>query len=287
MASIERTAYPRFRHEPTARELQDSFTPTDEEVTFGRSLVRGDEHFFAAIVLLKGVQYLGYFPELAEVPASIVNHIRVCLRLSPHLMPAYDQLRTMRRHQAAIREYLHLKPIYSRETRKIAVRGVYESAQVMDNPADLINVAVEQLRLQRCELQTFPALDRMVTRVRHVVHRRVFAQVMAKLNTPGFRTSGSTHRKPRKWSSGIVLSGDQGVAEEAVPYSPGCVAGSPNVVGVARRSGRSTGEVPPALLQHFATEAKALHAGELREVQPPKKYTLVLCLIYRMRVPNT
>ena len=42
--------------------------------------------------------------------------------------------------------------------------------------------------------------------------------------------------------------------------------------------------VPPALLQHFATEAKALHAGELREVQPPKKYTLVLCLIYRMRV---
>ena len=173
MASIERTAYPRFRHEPTARELQDLFTATDEEVAFGRSLVRSDEHFFAAIILLKGVQHLGYFPELAEVPASIVNHIRVCLRLPPLLMPAYDHLRTMRRHQAAIREYLHLKPIYSRETRRIAVRGVYEAAQVMDNPADLINVAVEQLRLQQCELPTFPALDRMVTRVRHVVHRRV------------------------------------------------------------------------------------------------------------------
>jgi hypothetical protein len=124
VASIERTAYPRLRHEPTARELQDSFTPTDEEATFGRSLVRSDEHFFAAIVLLKGVQHLGYFPELPEVPASIVNHIRVCLRLPPRRMPAYDQVRTMRRHQAAIREYLHLKPIYGRETRKIAVRGV-------------------------------------------------------------------------------------------------------------------------------------------------------------------
>jgi hypothetical protein len=42
--------------------------------------------------------------------------------------------------------------------------------------------------------------------------------------------------------------------------------------------------IPPALVQHFATEAKALHAGELREVQAPKKYTLLLCLIYRMRV---
>ena len=42
--------------------------------------------------------------------------------------------------------------------------------------------------------------------------------------------------------------------------------------------------IPPALLQHFATEAKALHAGELREVQAPKRYTLLLCLIHRMRV---
>jgi hypothetical protein len=42
--------------------------------------------------------------------------------------------------------------------------------------------------------------------------------------------------------------------------------------------------IPPALVQHFATEAKALHAGELREVQPSKRYTLLLCLIYRMRV---
>jgi hypothetical protein len=33
----------------------------------------------------------------------------------------------------------------------------------MDNPADLINVAVEQLRLQQCELPTFPALDRKLS----------------------------------------------------------------------------------------------------------------------------
>ena len=46
MASIERTAYPRFRHEPNARELQDLFTPAQEEAEFARSIVRGsDEHF--------------------------------------------------------------------------------------------------------------------------------------------------------------------------------------------------------------------------------------------------
>lgn len=71
MASIERTAYPRFRHDPNARELQNLFTPTDDEISFGRSLVRSGEHLFAAVVLLKCLQYMGYFPELSEVPASI------------------------------------------------------------------------------------------------------------------------------------------------------------------------------------------------------------------------
>jgi hypothetical protein len=34
--------------------------------------------------------------------------------------------------------------------------------------------------------------------------------------------------------------------------------------------------IPPALVQHLATEAKALHAGEFREVQPSDRYTLLL-----------
>jgi hypothetical protein len=84
VASIERTAYPRFRHEPNARELQDLFTPTQDEIGFARSLVRdSNEHFFAAVLLLKCLQYLGYFPELSAIPTAIVNHVRICLRLSP------------------------------------------------------------------------------------------------------------------------------------------------------------------------------------------------------------
>lgn len=59
MASIERTAYPRFRHEPNARKLQVLFTPTQDEIGFARSLVRdSNEHFFAAVLLLKCLQYL-------------------------------------------------------------------------------------------------------------------------------------------------------------------------------------------------------------------------------------
>jgi len=53
---------------------------------------------------------------------------------------------------------------------EIAVQAVFEAAQVVVNPADLINAAVEQLRVERCELPSFSTVDRMVKRVRAVVH---------------------------------------------------------------------------------------------------------------------
>jgi hypothetical protein len=195
MASIERTVYPRFRHEPNARELQDLFTPVQEELDFARVLVRSsDEHFFAAVLLLKCLQYLGYFPELTEIPKAIVNHVRICLRLPFNALPVYDQTRTMRRHQTAIREHLKLRPRHSREARKVAVRAVFDAAQVVVNPADLINVAVEQLRSEQCELPTFSTLDRMVNRVRAVLGYRdhaaeatpVFVGQRGRLTPRGF-----------------------------------------------------------------------------------------------------
>jgi hypothetical protein len=51
----------------------------------------------------------------------------------------------------------------------------------MAQPADLINVAVEQLRRHAYELPSFPTLDRMVQRVRTVVHGQLFAQVIGQL----------------------------------------------------------------------------------------------------------
>ena len=46
MASIERTAYPRFQPLPQARELTEYFTPTAEEMAFGQTLVRAPLRFF-------------------------------------------------------------------------------------------------------------------------------------------------------------------------------------------------------------------------------------------------
>jgi TnpA family transposase len=284
MASIERTAYPRFRHTPHARELAEYFTPTEDEIAFGQELVRRDTHFFAIMLLLKCAQYLGYFPALAEVPPAIVNHVRICLRLPMHLIPTTDQPRTLRRHHSAIRDHLGLKPSHSCEARRMAVHAVVDAAQVMANPADLINVAVDHLRRHTCELPSFPTLDRMVQRVRNVVHGRLFAQLMGQLPPAaiacldrllattelGERHTTFQHlkdapKKPSLTHLDLLLEHLEWLESLGDVESP--------LHGMA-----------PALVQHFAAEAKTLYAGELREMRAPKRYTLLLCLIQQMRV---
>jgi hypothetical protein len=59
---------------------------------------------------------------------------------------------------------------------------VNESAQVMDNPADLMNVAIAELIKNRYELPGFNTLNRLVRRVRNVVNQNLFKLVLNRLS---------------------------------------------------------------------------------------------------------
>src|SRR5437868_5815225 len=109
MASIERTAYPRFKRHPTAEALNDLYTPTTEEQAFARKSARSDQHQLTLLVLLKSFQRLGYFPKLEEVPRPVVDHIHNCLRLGQEIQPGYDEPRTLYRHHRAIRDFLQVQ----------------------------------------------------------------------------------------------------------------------------------------------------------------------------------
>jgi uncharacterized protein DUF4158 len=83
MASIERTAYPRFKPSLTANELQTLYYPTDDERTFIATHARGTAQQLTLLTLLKCQQHLEYLPALAAVP----EHIRVYLCQQLHLLP--------------------------------------------------------------------------------------------------------------------------------------------------------------------------------------------------------
>jgi len=282
LASIERTAYPRFRRTPTARELEEAYTPTAAERQFLEATTRGEGSRFTLAVMLKAFQRLGYFPRLRDVPAAIVQHLRTSLAVAPELLPGYDSPRTQYRHQHAIRAFLDVTS-YGRQARHAAVAAVFQTSQVMDNPADLINAVIEALVKERYELPAFSALDRLVRRVRTLVNRRVFEQIAGRLSATeatrldqlleasnsrrrsAFSALKETPKNPtlthmREWQAHLLWLLSLGDAD------------------------RLLAGIPTAKIVHIAAEARAADADALKDVTVPKRRTLLLCLIQRARV---
>lgn len=64
VTSVVRTAYPAFARVVSARELAESFTPTEAEIEWARGRTQDERHLLALAVWLKSYQRLGYFPKV-------------------------------------------------------------------------------------------------------------------------------------------------------------------------------------------------------------------------------
>ena len=133
------------------------------------------------MVWLKSFQRLGYFPKLADIPDGVINYIRTFLKLPSHLDLGYRYPQTLSRHKQAIRSYLQVSQ-FTQETNSFIREIIKESALVKDNPADLINVVIEELVKNRYELPPFATLDRLVRHGRNLVNQQLFAQVTSQLS---------------------------------------------------------------------------------------------------------
>lgn len=180
MTSIERTAYPRFKRYYTKCELKQIYTPTFEEKNFGLTHTSGETNYFNFIVLLKLFQRLGYFPELNDVPSQITEHLRKELSLEQKVKIGYETPRTLYRHRRLIRSYLEVIP-YSQEASFLVRQTVIQSAYIRDNPADLINIAIEELIKNRYELPSYRELDRTINHLRTQVNQQLFETTIQQL----------------------------------------------------------------------------------------------------------
>lgn len=181
MASIDRTAYPRFARVVSGRELAEAFTPTAAEVDWARGRTQDVQHLLVLVVWLKSYQRLGYFPKLADVPEAVSVHVRGVLELPDEVALGQDAERTAKRHRQFVRDRLGVtyEPARVREITETAIR---KAVRTKDNPADLINVALEELVRARCELPGYTTLDAMASAIRTEVNTALFTLVATRLD---------------------------------------------------------------------------------------------------------
>ena len=282
MAAIERTIYPRFDRLHLRTELRVGFILSDDETRFVQKGAREQGHRLVLAVLLKSFQRLGYFPPFEDVPLQIVRHVRSQLAFRAQVRPAQIQPNTLTRYERQIRAYLQARP-YAEGGADAATQVVTEAAGHMDNPADLINAAIEQLRRRRIELPAYSTLEALVQRIRTEVNTQLFEQINAQLSpeeradldglldarTPDGKSA--LQRLKRLPKRGSLTHFHELLSH--VEYLDTLVASQPHLDAV-----------PDIKRRHFAAEARALDASELRDVSPPKRHAILLCLIHRARV---
>lgn len=184
MTSIERTAYPRFKRFLSARELHVFYTPQPEEIEWASGQVRSDGHLLALMVQLKCFNRMGHFPRLKDVPDAVVGHIRRDLGLGEDVDAVYDSDRTRGHHRMLIRrrsEVVSDMPA----ARAVAEAAITEAAWRKNDPADLINVALEKLVEASFELPGYTTLDEMAGQIREEVNSSIFAMVADRLGPDG------------------------------------------------------------------------------------------------------
>ena len=180
MTAIERTAYPRLKKNLTRVELAEIYTPTDREIAFTLATAHGQSGRLTLLVLLKCFQRLGYFPVPEKIPVQIRQHILDHLEYPTEVPLISDALTTLSRYRVAIRSYLNVK-LYSDGGETVAWEVVQKAAQTMTDPADLINVTIEQLVAERFELPTFSTIARLVNHIRTLAHLKLYATIEARL----------------------------------------------------------------------------------------------------------
>ena len=281
MPTVHETAYPRLKSNVSRRELIDLYTPTQAEVELATRVSKGEPARLGFLILLKTFQRLGFFIALRDVPRSIIEHIGhdQGLLIVPDTMTEYDESGTRRRHVAIIRKYLRVKS-FDESGQALLSSTVRLAAARMEDLADIINVAIEELIRHSFELPGFTSLIKEAQRGRAAVNRLLYCRVYDRITTEGriaidmlLADSSTSESRKTRWNKlkqearsptlthlRELLERQQWLAREYQPIALSTL-------------------LPEVKLRQFALEAKSLDAARMLEMSPPKRYTLAATLI--------
>ena len=160
---------------------------------------------------------------------------------------------------------------------------VAKQAEVLDHPADLINVAIEELVKERYELPAFSTLDRLIAHIRAMINNRLFLRVSGALEITeilyldqllvgdieeSIATLNLLKSPPRSATLG-------GMKQLLVKFD------SLMTFGNAKRL---LSTIAPTKVRYFAAQARALDISEFRDINISKRRTLLICLLYSAQV---
>jgi len=285
MTTVDRTAYPRFREKKpiTKKELVELYTPSEKEITFVQKNANGLKNQFHLMLFLKSFQRLGYFVPIKIIPDQIINHImkEMSVSISTLLECSHS---TKMRHYDRVRTYLDVSS-YGKLARRAAIKIAFERASIIDHPADLVNIVVEELINQKYELPAFSTIDRLVRHVRHRVNSNLHTKMIAALSGETKDVINEIFIK-EKTDHTTEYNRLKQIPKNPTLYHLKDLLNQLKWLMSFGDIEQCLTDIPVTKIQCFASEAKVLDASEMKDLGLKKQIALTVCLIYQARVEN-
>lgn len=279
MTAIHETAYPRIRSNVTGKELDELYTPTQEQLQFADSNTRGSIQKLGLLVFLKVFQRLGYFPMLRDIPRLVIQHVACCAGLEETVshLASYETTGTRTKHLPKIRAFLGVKE-FSAGGEQIMNQVLLDACQTRDIIADIINVAIEELVRQRYELPGFTTLLRAANRARLEVNSGLYLTVASSL--------------PQSHRARLDELMSRGTEEAKSPWYR--LKQEPKRVTVKNMresvehlrwlqslnvESKVLDPIPEMKFQRFSDEARSLNVNEMNDLPEDKRYALATALV--------
>lgn len=284
MTAIERTAYPRFKQSLTDEELNRFYTPLPEEIELAYDITDVKMSRLAFLVLLKAFQKLGYLPKIDQVPHQIKIHIaqKIGQPFSKRKLGNLSSS-TRDRYRQSIYNYLQVRS-YNDGGNDVVIQIVSQTVPTMSDPADLINVAIEELIRQQYELPTYPTLDERVNHIRHQIHLRLYRQIMSALSLEQIEILDSLLKRDigqTRYPYNRLKSLPKSASLNEVRRWQKHLDWLENLMDTQSLLANLTN----TKVEQFASEALQLETGDMLNIEiKERRYTLLLCLVYHMQV---
>jgi predicted nucleic acid-binding protein len=266
-------------------ELEKVFQPAESELQFIAKKARGESQQLTLLTLLKSHQHLGYLPNIGSIPKPVWQYLSSQLGCDEtvELMERTEtNKKSFHRHYQSIRSFLGVLA-WAEEGQNIVHACVKKAAFTMSNPPDLINVAMEKLIEQRYELPAFSTLSRMVGHIRQAVHLELFE----KLN------------RTLKPEAQLILESLLQVTEEDTITGFTKIKEKPDKPTLQLMhkwikrlewlqqildTSQLFEIIAPTKVQQFAAEIEQAETQDLLDMNAPKRYTHLVCLIHQKQV---
>lgn len=233
--------------------------------------------------MLKTFQCLNYFVPISDVTQVIIKHIA---KVSDHELPdlekweSYHRSGTGIRQIAMIREYRMVK-VFDEQARQVMLAAMENAVVEKDAKSDIINIAMDELVKHSYELPAFSTLVKAAEHVHASAYRALYQYVSDSLN----------HVEKEKLDA--LFQNKEGSTYSdwhMIKQDPGRPTIGQLKEWISRKnwvSERYVGtdffqhlRIPSTKMARLADEAMTLDAAGMKKVEPHKRYTLAVALLF-------